>query len=286
MFEEGKAEERHTLESIGNILKNERDKRGVSLVEAHEATKITQQNLAALEDDRFEIFPNRVYARAFLRDYANYLGLDSGALLERYEFEWGPKPERETASRKSRVPVAVVAIVLVVLAAIAAAYYAPEAGKPGKPARPTTMAHKTEKPKQKPKPKPAPKPVSTPAEPAVTSESNAGVNPDQVKELKLQVSGVGVSWMRVQIDQNPPTEFMVNAGDVKSFVAKDKFIVRVGRPGGITLHLNGRRLPQLGPAGVAVTKEVDRTWLKPAANTVTTQPQPADGPAPEAPKPQ
>ena len=67
------------MESIGQVLRAERDKRGLSLSEVYDDTKITIQNLEALEQDRFDYFPNRVYARAFLRDYANFLGLDSAS---------------------------------------------------------------------------------------------------------------------------------------------------------------------------------------------------------------
>ena len=65
------------METIGELLKNRRVEKDMTLADVHEATKITVENLAALEENRFEIFSSRVYARAFLRDYANYLGIDS-----------------------------------------------------------------------------------------------------------------------------------------------------------------------------------------------------------------
>lgn len=79
------------MDSIGVTLRTEREKRGLSVEEAHENTKIIVQNISALEEDRFDSFPNKVYARAFLRDYANFLGLDSGELLTEYEDKWSPK---------------------------------------------------------------------------------------------------------------------------------------------------------------------------------------------------
>ena len=87
------------MDSIGQILRAGRETRGLSLDEVHEATNITVQNLSALEDDRFDHFPNRVYARAFLRDYSNFLGMDSPSLLTHYEEEWNPRPEEVAVSK-------------------------------------------------------------------------------------------------------------------------------------------------------------------------------------------
>ena len=88
--------------SIGEILKQEREGRGLSLHDVHEATKITSQYLSALEEDRFDSFPNKVYARAFLRDYANFLSLNSSDLLTRYEDEWsGGREVEQVVTHKS-----------------------------------------------------------------------------------------------------------------------------------------------------------------------------------------
>ncbi|MGC8862411.1 MAG: helix-turn-helix domain-containing protein, partial [Armatimonadota bacterium] len=89
-------------QSIGDVLRAKREDRGLSFDEVHEATKITPENLAALEENRFDVFANKVYARAFLRDYANFLGLDSALLLARYEEEWAAPAAAQAVVRTER----------------------------------------------------------------------------------------------------------------------------------------------------------------------------------------
>jgi cytoskeleton protein RodZ len=61
---------------IGGTLREARTRGGLELDDAAAATRIRVKHLAALEDERFSALPEDVYARAFLRTYANFLGLD------------------------------------------------------------------------------------------------------------------------------------------------------------------------------------------------------------------
>ncbi len=77
-------------ESIGEILRQAREARGISLAEAEEATKVRQKFLEALEQDDFQRLPGEVYRRGFLKSYAIYLGLDPEPLLARYRAQRTP----------------------------------------------------------------------------------------------------------------------------------------------------------------------------------------------------
>ena len=68
-------------ESVGHMLRRERELRGVTLIEVANATRITRVYLEALEDDRLGDLPGGVFIRGFLRNYADYLGLDPEAVL-------------------------------------------------------------------------------------------------------------------------------------------------------------------------------------------------------------
>jgi cytoskeleton protein RodZ len=61
---------------IGGTLREARTRSGLGLDDAAAATRIRVKYLAALEDERFGVLPEDVYARAFLRTYADFLGLD------------------------------------------------------------------------------------------------------------------------------------------------------------------------------------------------------------------
>ena len=62
--------------SFGSWLKKQREIRKLTLREVSDATKIGMRYLEALEEDRFEVLPATIFAKGFLRNYAQYVGLD------------------------------------------------------------------------------------------------------------------------------------------------------------------------------------------------------------------
>ena len=53
-----------------------RERRGLALATVEQETRIPARRLTALEEERFDLLPERIYALGFLRTYAEYLGLD------------------------------------------------------------------------------------------------------------------------------------------------------------------------------------------------------------------
>ncbi len=75
------------LTGIGEELRQARIRRGRSIAQAHQATRIARHYLEALEAEDWRQMPAAPFARGFLSSYAQYLGLDAGPLLERFPFE-------------------------------------------------------------------------------------------------------------------------------------------------------------------------------------------------------
>jgi cytoskeleton protein RodZ len=69
-------------DGVGNRLREARAQRQVSLQEAEAATKIRTRYLQAIEDEDWDQLPGDVYARAFIRTYGAFLGLDGERLAE------------------------------------------------------------------------------------------------------------------------------------------------------------------------------------------------------------
>ena len=65
---------------IGASLRKARQELGVTLDDVEDETKIRKRYLNALEREDYADLPSEVYARGFLKTYANYLGLDGEAL--------------------------------------------------------------------------------------------------------------------------------------------------------------------------------------------------------------
>ncbi len=72
---------------IGEELRQARIRRGRSIAQAHQATRIARHYLEALEAEDWRRMPAAPFARGFLSSYAQYLGIDDGPLLQRFPFE-------------------------------------------------------------------------------------------------------------------------------------------------------------------------------------------------------
>ncbi len=88
---------------IGESLNEARTARGLSLDDAERDTRISRHYLQALEDEAFHIIPAPVYARGFLRSYAQYLGIEAAPLLARYP-QQAPTPNPVPAPPASSPP--------------------------------------------------------------------------------------------------------------------------------------------------------------------------------------
>ena len=75
---------RRKLTGIGADLRDARLGRGHSIEDCQRATRISRRYLEALEEEEFSALPAPVFARGFLRSYAQFLGLDSTAMVARF----------------------------------------------------------------------------------------------------------------------------------------------------------------------------------------------------------
>ncbi|QAZ67530.1 RodZ domain-containing protein [Solidesulfovibrio carbinolicus] len=64
------------LREIGTMLREERERQGLSLETVSDKTKITRSCLAAIEEGNDGLLPHPVYAKGFIKNYARLLGVD------------------------------------------------------------------------------------------------------------------------------------------------------------------------------------------------------------------
>ena len=72
------------MQSIGERLEEARKRKGISLSEAAEATKIRIDFLKNIEQNQLDFDLPEIYKRGFVKNYANYLALDSKSILADY----------------------------------------------------------------------------------------------------------------------------------------------------------------------------------------------------------
>ncbi|HEX7774945.1 MAG TPA: helix-turn-helix domain-containing protein, partial [Parvibaculum sp.] len=74
-------------EGVGSDLRAARLRRGEDLRTIAQALRIRREQLEALEESRYDDLPGRAYAIGFVRSYAEFLGLDSAHVVDRYKAE-------------------------------------------------------------------------------------------------------------------------------------------------------------------------------------------------------
>ena len=219
--------------SVGTRLREARVARGVGLDEAFEHTRINKRFLEALERDAPPgEFPAPVYARAFLEEYARYLGLDPAPLLTDYRRLHGepepqplrlPVPVEEPRGPWGRVLLTVAST----LALVAITVFAVRAGRddqpvsPRRPAAPPTVATTT----------------PPPVEPTTTE-------PPAVRGVRLHIRVTDApAWIRVLRGEEIVFEGTVDPGFSQTFGAGPRgLIFRTGNAGAVRLVVNGERV--------------------------------------------
>ena len=74
---------------LGEMLRLQREKKGITLDQAAADTRIREKFLKALEDDDYQSLPGTVYTRGFLRNYAEYLELNDEEAVVLFHHERG-----------------------------------------------------------------------------------------------------------------------------------------------------------------------------------------------------
>jgi len=88
------------IKKVGEIFKAKRKELNLSLKEIENATSIRMNHLAAIEEGKEDEFLSSVYLLGFMRQYANFLGMDGEKIIndhpdafqqqgEKHEFSYG-----------------------------------------------------------------------------------------------------------------------------------------------------------------------------------------------------
>lgn len=94
------------MSELGNRLREARVNKGYTLNTLQQMTKIQKKYLQAIEEGRMDELPGNFYARAFVKQYADMVGLDGDVLLREYESEIDiqNKEEQPAVSQEEELP--------------------------------------------------------------------------------------------------------------------------------------------------------------------------------------
>ncbi len=89
------------MTDIGTILKEARKEKGLTLDDLQQTTKIQKRYLIAIEDGDFAALPGKFYVRAFIKQYAETVGIDPEELLAKLDEDKAPKLEETEATTRT-----------------------------------------------------------------------------------------------------------------------------------------------------------------------------------------
>lgn len=92
------------MSSVGEILRNTREEKGISVKQVAEATSIRIMYLEAIEKEQFDLIPGEVYLKGFIRNYANFVGLNGPELVERYKEQIAAQKRQEYVPAVEEAP--------------------------------------------------------------------------------------------------------------------------------------------------------------------------------------
>ncbi len=114
------------MDSLGEKLKQTRLDQSSTIDQVARDTMISKRYLVALEEEDFSAFPGETYLVGFLRNYAEYLGLDPTSLITLYrnmKLQEQPIPMEELIHGKKRISLLVIGLGIVGVAALAVGIY-------------------------------------------------------------------------------------------------------------------------------------------------------------------
>jgi cytoskeleton protein RodZ len=278
---------------IGRLLEQKRKERGLSLEEVEQATKIRKRYLKGLEREDYGILPDAVYARGFLKTYANYLGLDGQALSQQLKsttktprepgIDYNPSTEGDfekplieeplislsglRAAQKRTIStsamVTLIVAVLALTAVIGTLYFVGRGVQVSKEDSPPSGDTPPSQEQQNVAGSEKAPEAGSAKEDAVGSNGTAGddenpADPNQsAPPDKLRVL-VNVrerpSWILIRTDGTAAYKQVAQPGFSETFEAENRLFIKSGDAGAVTVEINGQDAGALGGAGEIVAR--------------------------------
>ncbi len=230
------------MASFGEKLRHEREMRGITLREIAEATKISCRFLQALEEGRLDVLPGGLFPRAFVRQYASFLGLDVEALLVEYSAAHGettverrPPPPPEPRGPRISAGHLILGGIGLLLVILSLRHSSTQQEPRARRDTPATAAAPAVLPSDRVLP------VRSLAHEAVVTESGGA--------LVLTMTAQQECWVEVRADGTTVVNRVLAEGESQTLEARGEIVLSVGNAGALRLRLNDRPALPLGRSG-------------------------------------
>ena len=278
------------MATIGETLRDARERLGLTLEEAERATRIRTRHLQALENEAWDLLPSPVQARGFLHNYADFLGLDPNAVLLQYvdvlqRGRAAPAPvsvaatlpRSEVAVRRPRrlssdlviASLVVLAVMLVLgwgVQRVAAGFRQRTLADAAGPS-PTAEVEPTALPTE-----PLPEVLAQGAAPVLVEATPTLAPPPILARggrVNVQLVIERRAWVRVLVDGSEQYAGRAAAGDILEFQGQSTIEVATGNGGGVRAFYQGEDTGLMGEFDEAVLRIWSAVGLITPTPTVT-----------------
>ncbi len=265
------------MSTVGEKLRNEREQQQLSLRDIEQSTSIRLRYLQAIEDGDYSILPGEVYAKGFIRNYANVLGFDGTDFVEMFKREITPTttPSADTVklaeerplkqehtsdilpknitiktTKKLRI-IPAFFLTLLVLCAIGGIIYfimgfmdKPPTDPPARPASPVTVT----------KPK-----VAEPSFQLDKTNDRITIIPNRgtiIDTISIDVTAEDKCWKQFLADEKEIYSGMLGKDQKITWKAKNIIWLKFGDAGAVNLTVNGQPSGKPGIIGQVVETTV------------------------------
>jgi cytoskeletal protein RodZ len=263
------------MQTVGEQLRGERVRRGLSIDELAARTRIASRYLEAIEAGDIRALPGEFFYRSFVRQYAAALGLDESDFDHEvrpgrppdatltpatrgaqriYEPEVHEVRDSRFGEALSRMPMSVLLLVVVVVgtSAVYTLWYretAPSSLPAEPPGQSAAAAPAAPTPTAETAPAAGVPPESKSVQPSVGQESPAAPVPVDAKLVTLELTASEAAWVSVSSGGKNLYTGTLGSGESRVLQAGADARLTVGNAGGLQVKLNGRDIGPLGPRG-------------------------------------
>lgn len=238
------------MTTVGELLRAEREKKGLSIKEIENAISIRALYINAIEEGNYTLIPGEVYLKGFIRNYANYLGLNGQEMVNSYRQEQQPivpevvespveppkrtKTKSITANRSNKLLI----VSLLVVCVAGSAWWLLGSSSPSK-----------EEPLETKQVQPTPVPTAP-----ITTQSTTPVAPVQSKPVVIIAKYTEQCWTSVVADGKQIYEGTPKGGESITWEAQKSISITAGNAGGIDITYNGQATGKMGQKGEVLVK--------------------------------
>ncbi len=255
--------------SIGTILKDARTKKEISLEDVHAKLKIHPRVLQLLEEEKFDKLPSPLFAKSFLRSYAQFLEVNADEIIDHYEKEKKPEePEQKmyirpvdmSGARKIPASWWLAGSVGALILAVAMLAPTKQLSSWASKLKPPKIVTQKKTAAVKEKEMSAPKAEET--RPAATESKNDWINSvklgnfpklNKKKPLDLQIKAIDAVWVHITCDGKVLFQGVLKKGGTDTWQAKSTIEIWTGNASNMSLTLNKT---QIGSPGKGVVKKM------------------------------